>query len=270
MPLFPLPFHPLLCRLVGGLALLSVCACSTLKMPGLHDARVLPEGEWAVSLQGTTAASIDQALLAAGHGQDSILGVTYDSGGYAGTVNAGADPLIGANFARGMGNGWELNGGADVSPFGPGCVMVDLGLKKRLYANPRLLLTAYGRVALGSTPNEISYRDGGSNEERIFSLETQSYQAEAELLSLVRIFPRLSWYFNAGPTAGSIVYDLRENSNDAAFQGNVPVYGIKTQMGITFEAQRFEMLWEWGANFLNYGYVPSLGARFAYKTGWAE
>ena len=257
-------------RLLGTLAACLACGCTTLKMASLHDARVLKEGDFAISLQGASAASVQRALLVAGHGQDSILALAHDSSDYSHSYDAGADPMVGINFARGMGGGWELNGGVDVSPLGPGCVMVDLGLKKRLYANPRLLLTGYGRLALGSTPNLLEWRHPITLQNHVFSLETQTVEADAQLMSLVRIFPRLSWYLNAGPTAGNISYVLEENSSDAKFQGDVPVYGVKTHMGLVFEAKWFEMAGEWGAHFLNYGYVPSLGLRAAFKTGWAE
>lgn len=246
-------------------AALATTGCTSLKLSSLHDARILPAGGMAVSAELATAASVERAIVVSARGDTVLDGIRAD-GEYR-HADGGAIPMVGANFARGLGNGWEFNAGGDLALLGIGSLVLDAGIKKRVYENPRLLLTAYARGAIGSAPNNVSW-DTGAGDDRVFTLEAQTFELDAQALALVRIWPRLSFYLNAGPSVGNAKYDLDERDGGLEFGNDVGFYGAKTHLGLVLETKRFELAGEIGNHFMSYGYAPSLGVRATVKSGW--
>lgn len=259
---------------ISGLgAALLLCACSSLKTASLRDARILKPGASEVAAELSASGPIERATLklAARHYPDlKALCDSLDVQRPAGKTDL---PLFGAYFSHGLGHGLEFNVGASTSLTPGGALLVDAGLKKRLYAGGRFALAAYARLAGGMARNFISYGAADSaGGYPSFILGSRSLEGDLAVLTLVRILPRLSCYYNAGLAGGGLSYSFKNELDTTAGreQGYVALLGMTHHIGVALEFKGTEIALEQGFLFYNHGYVPSLGMRVSLKDGWKE
>jgi hypothetical protein len=259
--------RPRLALCPAAAALSAFCGCSSLKMASMQDARVLPSGGFAVSGEVVTAYYQDNALLGAGRNEDTVLARAWQEDDGARYYTVSLVPMIGANMAFGTGGGWELGFGADIAPFGEESWALDGYVKKRLYAGDGRFLTLFARGGFG---NSIGYLDldGGSYYKSDYRYESRTTGFDLQAMYLSRIASKLGYYFNAGPSLGSIGYELHGRDGRPDESGSLPVYGFRVHTGFVFELHMFELAWEAGWQTFNYGTTPSAGVRAAFKTDW--
>jgi hypothetical protein len=238
-------------------------------MASMQDARVLPEGGFAMSGEVVSAYYQDHALFRAGRTRDSVLSEAWRQEPNARYYNVSLVPMLGASLAFGAGGGWELGFGADFAPFGEESWAVDGYAKKRVYTDgDGGFVTLFARGSFGASAGYL-FLDGSSFETfSDYRYETQTAGLDFQAMYLGRLARKLGYYLNAGPSVGTIGYDLQGREGRPDRSGNLPVYGFRAHAGMVFELQRFELAWETGLQAFNYGMTPSLGVRACFKTDW--
>jgi hypothetical protein len=255
-----------------GAALL-LCACSPLKTASLRDARILKHGESEISGELSTSGAIERATLLLAAPDDASVRTLRDSIDDPTSAGRTDMPLFGAYFSHGLAHGFEWNAGFSTSMIPSGALLADMGLKKRLYANRHLFLSAAARLAAGMTSNimEYGHADTAGNVKSA-TLKSRTVEAGASALALVKVFPMLSLYYDFGLTRGALSYSFK-NAKDSTLgpvDGFVGLFGITHHVGLVLEFKEVEIALEQGFLFYDHGYVPSLGLRWSFKEDWKE
>ena len=249
-------------------AALCLCACSSLKMSSLQDARVLPKGGIAFSGEFTSAFLEDRALLAGGRARDSVLADAWRHDTSARYFVVSAIPLAGASLAFGPGAGWEFGVGGDMALLAEASWTADAYAKKRVYADGGgRFATLFARGSIGSSNGYLDFTDrqGGFRHYRYVSATSG---LDVQAMYLGRLARKLGYYVNAGPSIGNFRYVLEGRNAQPDRDGDFPLYGFRLHGGMVFELRHFELAWETGMQIFNYGMTPSLGVRAAFKNDW--
>jgi hypothetical protein len=256
----------------GGLLAVPILlsACSSLKMPALQDARVLPAGGFAFSGEIASGFGDHKALLVGAHRADSVLMDAWRDDSLARFDNLSLTliPMAGLGFAYGAGGGWELGFGADIAPLGEDSWTVDGYAKKRVYADgDGSFVSLFARASFGSAAGYLDFQDR-LGFWRHYRFVTNTFGADLQVLYLGRLARKLGYYLNAGPSAGTFAYALQGREGQPNRDGDIPVYGFRAHAGMVFELRRFELAWEAGWHVFNYGMTPSLGVKAVFKSDW--
>jgi hypothetical protein len=256
--------------LPGALAAaLLLSACSSLKMASLQDARVLPEGGFAFSGEIASAYYQDHALLQAGRTRDTALAYAWKHDTTARYYHLSLIPMIGASFAFGTGGGWELGLGGDIAPFGEDSWTLDGYAKKRVYADgDGGFVTLFSHASFGGAVGYLNPYNSFLDQTSDYRYETHTAGIDFQAMYLGRLARKLGYYLNAGPSVGTIGYELQGRDGRPDRNGTLPIYGFRLHAGMVFELRVFELAWETGLQAFNYGMTPSLGVRVGFKSDW--
>jgi hypothetical protein len=175
--------------------------------------------------------------------------------------------MLGASFAFGVGGGWELGFGGDLAPLGEESWALDGYVKKRVYTGDGSFVTLFTRGSFGGSVGYLDpYNSGIAKSD--YRYETHTGGIDFQAMYLGRLARKLGYYINAGPSVGTIDYELQGRDGRQDRSGTLPVYGFRAHAGMVFELNHFELAWETGLQVFNFGMTPSLGVRAAFKNDW--
>jgi hypothetical protein len=255
-------------------AAIAFCGCSTLKTTSLRDARLLKHGQSEITGEIASTASLGRSILVLGRIDNPRVRPLYDSLDFAPPGKSDM-PVLAMGFSHGLAHGFEYHLGLGTTLVPGGAMLADLAVKKRLYANGRIFLAADARIAAGATANEIDFNALPDTTRPLFAwrLASQSYEGDLTLMTLVKLFPVLSIYSNAGVTGGRLQYEFTDQRDSGAvppIEGYADLRGFKTHAGLVLEGRYGEIAVEQGWHFYEHGYFPSVGIRWSFKDAWKE